>query len=183
MHDDADAKRKTLDRLLAAHEAWFDVARSYEFAGRVFPGYAEFHSTAEKYVLVKRAKLWGASVHEYLFFELSDRLTKPLLGELLSFMTEKAIEKVQVDAEHMTSYLSLVVIADHVDVDARKAVSKAKFRKSFKFGFQGWADLRVAAVDLSDASVTTNAMGRELRKTLVSNVAATTASLEGCRRI
>lgn len=170
MHDN-DAKRRTLDRLLAAHEAWFDVERSYEFAGRVFPGYAEFHSTAEKYVLVKRAKLWGASVHEYLFFETSDRLTRPLLEGLLSFMTEKAIEKVRTDAEHMTSYLSLVVIADRVDDDARRAIRKARFRKSYKLGFQGWADLRVAAIDLSDASVTTNAMGKELQTTLVSNIA------------
>lgn len=172
MHDDDDAKRRTLDRLLAAHETWFDVAHSYEFAGRTFPGYAEFHSTAEKYVLVKRAKLWGASVHEYLFFELSDRLTPSSLDGLLSFMTEKAIEKVQVDAEHMTSYLSLVVIADRVDDDARKAIRKARFRKNYRLGFQGWADLRVAAIDLSDASVTTNVMGRELRATLASNIAS-----------
>lgn len=171
MHDDDDAKRRTLDRLLAAHETWFDVARSYEFAGRVFPGYAEFHSTAEKYVLVKKAKLWGASVHEYLFFELSDRLTLASLDELLSFMADEALGKVQIDEEHMTSYLSLVVIADRVDEDARKAIRKARFRKSYRFGFQGWADLRVAAIDLSDASITTNAMGRELRATLASNIA------------
>lgn len=169
MHD--DAKRISLDRLLAAHETWFDVSSPYEFAGRVFPGYAEFHSTAEKYVLVKRAKLWGASVHEYLFFELSDHVTMPVFDDLLAFMTHEALEKVSVDAEHMTSYLSLVVIADRIDDDVRKAIRKARFRKNYKFGLQGWVDLRVAAVCLSDASIVTNVMGRELRATLESNIA------------
>ena len=53
-----DEKHLVLKRILAAHEQWFDVRRGYEYAGRTFPGYAEFHSYGEKYVLVKRAKLW-----------------------------------------------------------------------------------------------------------------------------
>ena len=53
-----DEKQLVLKRILAAHEAFFDVHRDYEFAGRSFPGFAEFHSFGEQYVLVKRAKLW-----------------------------------------------------------------------------------------------------------------------------
>ena len=49
---------EVIERLLAAHEAWFDIDRDHRFAGRTFPGYAEFHSCASQYVLVKRAKLW-----------------------------------------------------------------------------------------------------------------------------
>ena len=59
---------EVIERLLAAHEAWFDVDRDHRFAGRTFPGYAEFHSCASQYVLVKRAKLWEAASHEHLFF-------------------------------------------------------------------------------------------------------------------
>ena len=46
-------RMEVVDRLLAAHEAWFDVERDHRFAGRVFSGYAEFHSSASQYVLVK----------------------------------------------------------------------------------------------------------------------------------
>lgn len=55
-----------LERLLAAHEACFDVEHDYSFAGRDFAGYAELHSSASQYVLVKRAKLWETTSHEYL---------------------------------------------------------------------------------------------------------------------
>lgn len=165
----ADQKHIVLDRLLAAHETWFDVSRDHAFGGRVFPGYAEFHSSAEKYVLSKRAKLWEVNAHEYLFFEVVERLTQPLFGELEAFMTTKALDKVQLNPEHMTSYLSLVVIADAVDEDVRRAVKKTRFRKNFKLGFEGWADLRVAVIDLATSSILTNAMGKELRASLEAN--------------
>ena len=163
------AKQLVLKRLLAAHETWFDVSRDHAFGGRTFPGYAEFHSSAERYVLVKRAKLWEVNAHEYLFFVTVDRLTAQRLKDEVAFMTTKALDKVQLNPEHMTSYLSLVVVADAVDDDARRAVKKTRFRKNFKLGFQGWADLRLAVVDLSMSSIVTNAMGKELRASLEAN--------------
>lgn len=165
----ADARQDILERLLAAHEAWFDVSRDHSFAGRMFPGYAEFHSSAERYVLTKRAKLWGANVHEYLFFVVTDVLSKAAFDDLIAFMTNEALGKVELNSEHMTSYLSLVIIADDIDDDVRCAIRKTRFRKNFKFGLEGWADLRVAVVDVSSASVMTNAMGKELRGVLEVN--------------
>lgn len=159
-------QHEVLRRVLAAHEAYFDVYRDYEFKGRVFPGYAEFHSHAEKYVLVKRAKLWGASAHEYLFFCVAERLSAAELADAVTFMTTQALDKVQPDSEHMTSYLSLVVIARCVDEDVAHKVRATRFRKNFKFGLQGWVDLRLAVIDLSASSVLANARGKELRPTL-----------------
>lgn len=166
-----DAKQLMLERLLAAHEAWFDVSRDYEFAGRTFGGYAEFHSHGEQYVLVKRAKLWEVDTHEYLFLHIEQRVDADTLAQLVSFMKEEALRKVQPRPNHMSSYLSLVVIADAVDDDARRAVRTTRFRKNFKLGLQGWVDLRLAVVDLSHSDVVTNAAGKELVRTLKANLA------------
>lgn len=169
--DGLDAKRLMLERLLVAHEAWFDVARDYRFAGRTFAGYGEFHSHGEQYVLVKRAKLWEVDTHEYLFLHMEERLDARTLTELVSFMKEEALGKVRPRPNHMSSYLSLVVIADAVDDDARRAVRRTRFRKNFKLGLQGWTDLRLAVVDLSRNDVVANAAGKELVRTLEANLA------------
>lgn len=161
--------RQTLERLLAAHEAYFDVCRDYEFAGHVFAGYAEFHSEASGYVLVKRAKLWEATAHEYLFFELVEHLDEASFEALIVLMTERALEKVEPSSTHMSSYLSLVVIADTVDPVVRAAARKTRWRKNFKLGLEGWADLRVAVVDLGAGGIVCNARGKELRSTLEAN--------------
>lgn len=161
--------RQVIERLLKAHEGYFDIKRDYQFGGRTFPGYGEFHSTASSYVLVKRAKLWEASAHEYLFFLDTLCLDQSYLDDAVGFIVEKGLEKVQLSPSHMTSYLSLVIIADRAEEEAMRAVRRMRFRKNFRWGLQGWADLRLAAVDLSAGLVETNAMAKELRATLEAN--------------
>jgi len=172
-------RMEVVDRLLAAHEAWFDVERDHRFAGRVFSGYAEFHSSASQYVLVKRAKLWEASSHEYLFFWPADYLDEAELNDLLHFMTHEALAKVQLTSDHMSSYLSLVVVADEVDDIVPRLVSRARFRKNFALGLKGWADMRVAVVDLSARRVWANTQGKPLVETLAANAFAEGVLAEG----
>lgn len=100
--DAAELRRQVIERLLKAHEGYFDIQRDYQFCGRVFPGYGEFHSVASSYVLVKRAKLWEASAHEYLFFLDTPWLDRAFLDDAVGFVTERGLEKVQLSANHMT---------------------------------------------------------------------------------
>ena len=86
-----DEKQLVLKRILAAHEAFFDVHRDYEFAGRLFPGFAEFHSFGEQYVLVKRAKLWEANSHEYLFFTYAETFDEAQLDKWVRFRKNFAL--------------------------------------------------------------------------------------------
>ena len=90
---------EALDRLLLAHEGYFDVERDHAFAGRTFDGYAEFHSSTSQYVLVKRAKLWEAHSHEYLFFTLADHLDEAAYDDLVAFMKDEALAKVTLEPE------------------------------------------------------------------------------------
>ena len=165
-----DEKHLVLKRILAAHEQWFDVRRGYEYAGRTFPGYAEFHSYGEKYVLVKSAKLWEVDTHEYLFFVLADALDETQVRDLVSFMEHDGLKKVVPKPNHMSSAISLVIVADSCAQEAAKAVRKTRFRKNFALGIRGWADLRVAVADLSANRVITNAAGKQLKTTLEANL-------------
>lgn len=172
-----DLRAQVLERLLAAHETWFDVERGRTLAGKTFPGYAEFHSYGERYVLSKRAKLWEVANHEYIFFDTVERLEEDAFARMVAFMETEALAVVHPEPNHMSSNISLVVVADAVDPQAERAVRRTRFRKNFKWGLWGWSDLRVAAVDLSGlhaggtGRVTTNAAGKVLRKTIEANLA------------
>lgn len=166
---EGEVRLAALERILAAHEGFFDIQRNYAFAQRTFPGYGEFHAEASRYVLAKRAKLWEVSAHEYLFFLEMPHLDKAAFDDAVAFITKDALEKVQLSANHMTSYLSLVIVADTVEEGVLRAVRKTRFRKNFCWGIKGWADVRLAVVDLSCGLVETNAMGKELRATLEAN--------------
>lgn len=165
----SDGQNLVLRRLLAAHEAWFDVTPDYQYAGKTFGGYAEFRSSGQKYILSKKHQLWQVNTFEYLFFQPVGHLSTDVVRDYFSFMTTEALQKVNPDENHMTSYLSLVLIADSSDKDALDMVRKAKFRKNFALGMRGWADLRFCVVDLESGSVITNPAGRQMKSTLQAN--------------
>ena len=164
-----DEQHLVLERLLAAHEAWFDVTRDCEYAGRRFEGYAEFHSYGEKYVLSKKRKLWEVEAHEYLFFKLIDRLDEETFGDYLEFMKTQAVKKASPGPNHMTSYISLVLIAREVERGAGRTLRKTSYHKTFKMGFHGYAEFRLCVVDLAEQQVLTNAMGKSMKKALEEN--------------
>lgn len=166
------SRQRVLARLLMAHEMWFDVERDVEVEGRRFPGYAEYHSHGEQYVLVKRAKLWEADEHELIFFDEKSVLDEETLREYARFMTGPALALVDVRPNHMVTNLSLVIVADRVTDEAAKSLRRFRFRKSFRLGLRGWADVRLAVIDLSQVEgnrVSTNAAGKALRATLEAN--------------
>lgn len=171
----APSKQDVLNALLRSHEAYFDVSRDYAFAGRSFPGYAEFRSYSEQFVLVKRAKLWEANAFEYIFFDTVDRVDSAWADEAYRFMTAEALGKVVPEENHMTSFISLVAVADSVADEARTRIRKMRFRKNYKLGLRGWADLRMAVIDLSSMDVVTNGMGKEMKPTLLSCLQAAAA--------
>ena len=162
-------REQVLKRLMLAHQAYYDVFEQYPFEGRTFPVYAEFHTHGEQYVLVKRAKLWEVDSHEYLFFESVARLTVDELQELVDYMKERGIKKVNPVPNHMSSNLSLVIVADEIDDEAEQLLRKTRYRKNFAWGIRGWSDLRIGAVDLARGVVLTNPAGKEMKPVLESN--------------
>lgn len=161
------------ERVVAAHRGCYDIIRDYQFEGRVFPAFASFHSHGEQYVLVKRAKMWEVETHDYLFIDKVSHLTAEALEDEIAFVIEHGMSKVLPGPNHMSSGLSLVVIAESADDEALKLARKAKFRKNFKLSLHGWADLRVAVCDLSrekGGQVVCNAVGKGLSRMLKSNL-------------
>lgn len=161
---------RVLDTLLSAHGAYYDVTRDYEFAGRLFPGYAEFHTHGERYVLSKKAKLWEVDAHEYLFFAVAPFADGAAVADLAAFATREGLAKADPVPDHMTSYLTMVVIADKVAPDVPALVRRTRFRKNFRLGLRGWADLRLAVIDLESGRVYTNGQGKEIKKSLEANL-------------
>ena len=159
-----DMRTDLLERVLAAHKSFYDIRRDYLFEGRTFPAFAEYHTYGEKYVLVKRAKLWEVNTHDFMFFECVDELDETQLAEEISFMQEKALRKVDAGPNHMSSALSLVIIANRTTEAARKLAKRTRFHKEYRFAV---ADLSLP----TDKSVVVNNAGKQLKEVLSSNLA------------
>lgn len=165
-----------LERLLAAHGAWFDVSRDVSVAGRVFRALAQFHSFGEQYVLVKRVKLWEAEEHEYMLFDVRDRIDAEAARSYVEFMKNEALELVKPEPNHMSSFRTLVVVANSASDEACTLFRKTSHRKNFMWGIRGWSDVRLALIDLSKpqgSRVVCNGAAKRIRKSLEANAADT----------
>ena len=165
-----------LERLLAAHGAWFDVSRDVSVAGRAFRALAQFHSFGEQYVLVKRVKLWEAEEHEYMLFDVRDRIDVEAARSYVEFMKNEALELVKPEPNHMSSFRTLVVIANSTSDEACTLFRKTSHRKNFMWGIRGWSDVRLALIDLSKpqgSRVVCNGAAKRIRKSLEANATDT----------
>lgn len=165
-----------LERLLAAHGAWFDVSRDVTVAGRSFRALAQFHSFGEQYVLVKRVKLWEAEEHEYMLFDVRDHIDAEAARSFVEFMKNEALELVKPEPNHMSSFRTLVVITNSASDEACSLFRKTSHRKNFMWGIRGWSDVRLALIDLSKpqgSRVVCNGAAKRIRKSLEANATDT----------
>ena len=57
-----------VNRVLKKMSATHDIQQDFEIGGMVFPAYARYASTSEKYVLSRKANLWTAIEYEHVLF-------------------------------------------------------------------------------------------------------------------
>lgn len=77
-----------------------------------------------QYVLSKKAKIWGANIHEHVLFRSLEHLDTRTLEGLIAFMKTEALSLIELNSEHMTTFLSLAIVAESADANAKELVRK-----------------------------------------------------------
>jgi len=165
-----EQRNQKLEQLLLAYQRYFDIKRDVEIDGDVFSAFAEFHSTSEKYVLVKKAKLWALENNEYAYFYLTEKLDIEELDRIYKKALEAGSKLVVPHSEHMYSFVTLVILADDIDAAAAEALKKIRFEKNFRLSLHGWMEFRIAAISFSDDMIVNNRSGKGVREILEQNL-------------
>ncbi len=155
-------REELLEKLLESYTAYFDVEK-YEDGhkdGLPLAAHCRFYVHSEKYVLVRKAKLWEADCNEYVYLFSVPHLTKQIFEECRDYAYEKGMELVDPKPGHMYSYITAVFLCDTCDPDAKKALQKCRIYKSFHFSLYGWMDFHTALLMRDGACVCTNRSGR-----------------------
>lgn len=150
--------------LLRSYEAYYDIDRVDDDSPLVAT--CDFHSTSERYVLVKRAKLWAAETNEYVFLFHVNELTMDSLARCRDLALERGMKKIRPHSEHMYSHITAILLCGTAQPDALELLERYKKSASFKLSLHGWMEYRIAAVDLSTGEVFANRKGKEVKKSL-----------------
>lgn len=163
--------QERLEKLLNAYSHHYDILRNVPVEGGSFPAAAFYYLRDEHYLVRRDKKFYALEQHDYTYFYLTERLDAADAQIQLDRALQAGMSQIKPHKEHMCSYVTLVILADLIDPDAKKLLKKTRFRKNFLLSFHGWMEYHVAAMECSTTSFLSNPDGREARKTLERNFA------------
>ena len=156
-------RQEMLNHILEFYKGYYDVSDEQK-EDLPLCASAAFHQLNEKYVLTKKANLWRAQVHEYVYFFDVDCLQKEEYERCLKYAHQDGMQKIEPGPEHMYSFITVVFVCDKAEQDAVKAVKRCRIHKDFKLSFHGWMDVKTAIVNKGEGAVVTNRCGKDLTK-------------------
>ncbi len=135
------------DKLQSSLSHMFDFYDDYRVGETVFPLYGKYYARSARYFAVKKAELFAYSNFEHLFYYLvAGQLSETVFDSLCATLLDHVDTLVKPNDEHMSSMLTLIIECDTITTELSRRISKYKYRKSFKFGFYGWVQLKIMVV-------------------------------------
>ena len=159
-------KRDILKKLLDAYSHYYDIDTA---TPAPFDASVTYYMRDENYLISKKHVLSALEQYEYVYFFLTDHLDVKTLEAQIARSMEVGSERIKPHKEHMSSYVTLIILADTIDPDAKVLLKKTKYRKYFRLALHGWMEYHIAAMELSTKSFLSNPAGKDARKTLELN--------------
>lgn len=161
--------QERLERLLNAYSHHYDIARDVQVQGGAFPATAFYFLRDENYLISRKHVLSVVENHEYVYFYLTEHLTAEDLRRQIELSREAGMGHIKPSKEHMSSVVTLVILADVIDPEAKAIIKKTRFRKNFWLALHGWMEYHIAAMECSTSGFLSNPAGKGARKNLELN--------------
>ena len=162
-------KQERLERLLNAYSHHYDIERDVVIDGVSFPAMAIYYLRDENYLITKKHVLNAVENHEYVYFYLTDHLDAETLKNKIDFTRNDGLGRIKPHKEHMSSMVTMVILADTIDPEAKALLKKTRFRKNYRLALHGWMEYQIAAMEISTNSFLSNPAGKNAKKTLELN--------------
>jgi len=165
--------QECLELLLKAYSHNYDITTDVHLEGGAsYPAVAHYFLRDEHYIVRRDKQFYATEQHDYTYFYVADRLDAAGAKALAEQTLRVGLAAVRPHKEHMSSFVTLVILADTIDPEARKLLKRTRFHKNFRLALHGWMEYHIAAMECSTGSFLSNPAGRGARKTLEANFAS-----------
>lgn len=163
----SDTRQEAIKKLLKSYEAYYNIEK-YDTGQLKVPLVArcDYFEHSQKYVMSQKAELWSADSEEFLYLFDVTHLTKQIYEDCMAYALQDGQQRMHIGPGHMYTYITVNILCDRYDTEAKKALRKSRFYKSFHFSLHGWLDYHAAAVQMSDQGICCNYAGRSTAKIL-----------------
>ena len=158
-----------LERLLEAYSHHYNIERDVSAEGAHYPATATFFMRDENYAFSKKAVISAYEQYDYTFFYLTEHLDAETAKRQLDLTLKTGMARVKPHKEHKSSYVTLVILANTIDEEAKDLIRKTRFQKNFRLALHGWMEYHICAMECSTSSFLSNPAGKGAKKTLEAN--------------
>ncbi len=158
---------ETLSALLPLFENYYNVNTTD--VQKPFSAEDVFESHNEQSYLIKAAKVANIDMNEYVYFAKCDDLDAETFNTFDETAWERGLANVKPSYDHRSTDVTLIIVAKNIDKSVRKQIKKKRRYKSYKWGFNGWSNYRLVAIECMTGKAIYNHHGLTLKK-LVGNI-------------
>lgn len=162
--------RECFEKLLNAYSHNYDVTRDVETEeGGFFPAAAHYFLRDEHYLVRRDKRFYATEQHDYTYFYVADHLDAEEARTVAERVLKAGMAAISPHKEHMSSFVTLIVLAETIDPEAQKVLKKTRFHKNYRLSLHGWMEYHIAAMECSTRTFFSNPAGRKVRGTLEAN--------------
>ena len=164
------SKQEILAKLMEVYSHRYDIDPdgSVNGAGH-YPATATYFLRDENYLLTKKHVLNAVENYDYMYFLIADELDENTLKNEIELSLAEGMKRIKPHKEHMSSFITLVIIADTIAPEAKTLLKRTSRRKYFRLALHGWMEFHIAAFETTTQSFLSNPAGRDAKKTLELN--------------
>ena len=163
-------RQERLEKLLEAYSHHYNIARDVRTeSGAEYPATATFFMRDENYAFSKKVVISAYEQYDYTYFFLAEHLDAATAKAQIDLALKEGMAQIRPHKEHKSSYVTLVILADTIDPEAKKLIQKTRFQKNFRLALHGWMEYHIAAMEISTNSFLSNPAGKGAKKTLEQN--------------
>ncbi|MGF6907379.1 hypothetical protein [Fusobacterium sp. PH5-44] len=163
------------EKIKKAYFSTFDLVTPFKIDNKEYLGYGFFQNNAQKFVLVKNAKLWEVNSFEHIIFIEDNNSTEDAVEEginlIKDYMEYNFVRKGKKypETNHMYSFLTIIILTNnHISKELQYKITNFKFKRNYLLTIRGYSEGRLAIINPENNIFISNKASKSLKDFYIS---------------
>ena len=153
-----------IDTLKSKFEKNFSIDTDAVILENRIDMFAGFSAVSGRTFITKNDVIDRYENYEYCYIKKYDTITEEEAAAYGQFLERVVNECIDPGKDHMSTYVTGVIIGDSISNNARTVIEKYSYSKVYSFYLKGWCDVRLIYVGLDNNEIVTNKAGKKVKK-------------------
>lgn len=153
-----------MENLQKKFERHFNIEKDVVILGENIDISAKFSDISGRTFITKNDVIDRCENYEYCYIKKFDNVNEETVASYGRFLKKIVSEFVKPGINHMSTYVTGVIIGNSVNEDAKNAVRQYSYSRAYSFYLRGWCDVRLICIGIKNNEIITNKAGKRVQK-------------------